>query len=61
MDALDKLKMLSIVSAPHMKREQFSELYRSYEKASRSADDIIELTEEDNDYSQIKHLKSLMN
>lgn len=57
-DADEKLQLISIVSAPHMNKDDLDNLVNGYKNASR---DMIELVTEDHDYSNIKKLKKALN
>lgn len=56
-DAEQRLELIGIVSAPHMKKEDANSLIDRYEKQSR---DIMEMIQSDNDYSGIEKLKKEM-
>lgn len=57
LDASEKLELITIVSFPHMESHNASDIIANYQKISR---DILELTEDDNDYSNITKLKDAL-
>ena len=53
-EASERLQDISVVSYPHMKKHDASEVIQNYRRA---AQDVLSLTEEDSDYSGIQLLK----
>jgi hypothetical protein len=56
-DAREKLALIGIGLVPHMKEDNAKKIISSYERASS---DMIELLQDNNDYSAIKELKTAL-